>query len=170
MKGVVNVEFVISTVVFIISIAFVSMMVINNMPFMHNEAATDHLKSKAYQISHVLLFDEGSPSSWDETDVSRIGLSSGNAYELNSSKIANLNELCISNSKRVDEIFGELGLYVGINITEVDTGLELTPDCVSRRTDVKFTITRFAVIDKAGIPSSIVRVTISLSGIPSLLN
>ncbi len=55
MKGIINIEFVISLLVFISTVSFVSMMVINSFPALRYEALSNDMKSKAYQLSNVIL-------------------------------------------------------------------------------------------------------------------
>jgi hypothetical protein len=158
MKGIANIEFILSVVVFISTIIFVTMTIINNVPFLHNEAVSDHIKSRAYQLSDILLFDEGSPSNWNENNVAVIGLSAGNPYNLSNAKIISLNELCKNNPNRVKELLKEPGIYVDINITKIDTGTEMTHNCTTGKRGTVFTITRFAVVN-----SEIVRVDVSIT-------
>ncbi|MCX6818403.1 MAG: hypothetical protein NT129_00185 [Candidatus Aenigmarchaeota archaeon] len=159
MKGIVNIEFVLSVIVFITTITFVTMTIVNNIPFLHRESISEHVKSKAYQISDILLFDEGYPSNWNENTVARLGLSSGKSYELSTQKITDLNDSCALNPNRTKELFGELGIYVDINITKIDSGHELTPNCTTGKRGLIFTATRFAVI----VPGNdIVKVDVSI--------
>ncbi len=96
MKGIAEVEFIISVFVFITTISFVTFLIINNIPLLHNAALTDRLKSRSYQYSELLLFDEGSPKNWhtEPENSSRIGFSSGNMYFLDDKKIRALADIC----------------------------------------------------------------------------
>ena len=147
MKGVVNIEFVLSILVFLSTITFVSFIVISNIPYIHHESISEHIKSRAYQVSYLLLFDEGHPTDWNENTVAKLGLSNGNPYELDEDKIADLNDLCGSDKNRTKELLGNIGLYIDINVTKVSDGSSLTPNCFVNETGLRFTVTRFAVMD-----------------------
>ncbi|MFA4819996.1 MAG: hypothetical protein WC613_03505 [Candidatus Aenigmatarchaeota archaeon] len=96
MKGVVEIEFVISVFVFITTVSFVTGIVISNLPVFHSASTSETLKSKSWQYSEMLLFDEGAPLDWQlpDKDIKRIGLSTGSRYFLDESKIIKLYDLC----------------------------------------------------------------------------
>lgn len=146
MKGIVNIEFVLSVMVFLSTVSFVTFVIINNIPTMHHEAVSDHIKARAYEISHMLIFDTGNPANWDESNVRKIGLSSGKPYELSSEKITNLNDLCSNSPSWIKTMLTEPGIFVDIKIKNIKNNLQLTPDCSINETGVKFMITRFALV------------------------
>lgn len=91
MKSQVNIEFIISFLVFLVSLSFIILSIVNNYPIFRKEAIKTILISKSFQISHLLIFDTGYPRDWDSGNVKVIGLSSGQPYLLSSDKIAELN-------------------------------------------------------------------------------
>lgn len=97
MKGVVEIEFVISVFVFITTVSFVTGIVISNLSVFHSASTSEILKSKSWQYSEMFLFDEGAPLDWQVqqfNDIKRIGLSTGSRYFLDGSKIIKLYDLC----------------------------------------------------------------------------
>jgi len=89
MKGIAELEFIISVFVFITTISFVTFLIINNIPILHSASVSDGLKSRSYQYSELLLFDEGAPMNWenDPQSADRIGLSNGRRYFADKDKI-----------------------------------------------------------------------------------
>ena len=72
-KGIAELEFIISVFVFITTISFVTFLIINNIPILHGLSASESLKSKSYQYSELLLFDEGVPMNReDESDTQNL--------------------------------------------------------------------------------------------------
>ncbi|HIG96845.1 MAG TPA: hypothetical protein HA230_00675 [Candidatus Aenigmarchaeota archaeon] len=108
MKGVVEIEFIISIFVFITTVSFVTSIVISNMPLFHGASMSDTLKAKSWQYSEMLLFDEGAPTDWQlpDKDVKRIGLSNGKRYVLDKDKIDKLAALCSSGYASVKDKLG----------------------------------------------------------------
>ncbi len=96
-KGVIEIEFIISVFVFITTISFVTLIIVSNIPTLHNTAAGESVKSWAYQYSEMLLMDEGAPKNWDSLtfgEVKRIGFSDGERYMLNYAKLQKLRDAC----------------------------------------------------------------------------
>ena len=58
MKGSTNVEFILSVVLFVIVIAFVSMNIINIQPRLRQEVVLDSLKSEAFRLSDRIVIHE----------------------------------------------------------------------------------------------------------------
>ncbi len=94
MKGVTEVEFIISVFVFITTMSFVTLLIINSIPLFHTTALSDSLKARSYQYSELLLFDEGHPKDWNKDTANRIGLSSGKRYFVSKTKVDELGALC----------------------------------------------------------------------------
>ena len=96
MKGITEIEFIISVFVFITTISFVTIIIINNIPFFHNTALGNNLKTKSWQYSEMLLFDEGYPNDWNAkqfSEIRRIGLSSSR-YFVDINKLSKLSVFC----------------------------------------------------------------------------
>jgi hypothetical protein len=97
MKGVIEIEFIISVFVFITSISFVTIIIVGNIPTVHNAAISENIKSTAYQYSEMLLIDEGAPADWNTfpfSEAKRVGFSTGIRYLLDIGKITQLSDLC----------------------------------------------------------------------------
>ncbi len=112
MDGIAEVEFVISVFVFITTVTFTSALIVGNIPLFHDSSVFETIKSKSYQYSELLLFDEGYPKDWNWGTVERIGLSSGKRYFVDESKMTELNTICNSPN--------------GYNFTKSQLGLDYT--------------------------------------------
>lgn len=157
MRGSVNVEFIISVFVFLTTISFITITIINNIPAFRYISISEINNAKAYAISEILLFDEGYPSTgltwWDVSrgytnvaDIQRIGLSSGKKYFLSRDKILALNNICNNNN------------FIR-NVFDADVVIEITDDagnflvqCPKRKsiTLSEFAFTRFGIYDING--------------------
>ncbi len=113
-KGTLDIEFMVSVLVFLTAISFVSISVINNIPKLHQESFSQDLKSKSFQISELLMFDAGEPPGWGGvSQAKRLGLSNGTKYYLSSAKISALNAYCndaVNKAANYDKIKDLLGL------------------------------------------------------------
>ena len=56
-KGQTGVEFIVSSVIFLVTVSYASLTIINNMPIYHDYADTEDLSAKSYQLSEYLLFN-----------------------------------------------------------------------------------------------------------------
>lgn len=163
MKGILDIEFILSVVVFLGAVAFaIFMIALNVIPTVHIYSNTEDMRSRAYQLSEILLFSEGYPKNWDQNNVNSIGLSSPEYYILDSKKILNLSELCIYNYQRVKELLGlEHSMDVMINITYSDGSSSVL--CRHRITKVRpeYAISRVAVLNDSG-SLSVVKIGVGL--------
>ena len=168
-KGVLDIEFMISIMVFLTAITFVSFSPVSNIPKLHQESLSQDIKSKAFQISEILMFDQGWPTNWttllpnQDSQVNRLGLSGGGRYFLDSAKVTALNTYCTVPGK-YDKIKDLLGLDYSneVAIEIQDTDLIVKMDCkppVTSQVRPKATITRIA-IDSA--TSKMVIMTVSV--------
>jgi hypothetical protein len=162
-KGILDIEFILSVVVFLGAVAFaIFMIALNVIPTVHIYSETEDMRSRVYQISEILLFSEGNPKNWDETNVNSIGLSSSEYYILDAKKIFNLSNLCRYNYQRVRELLGmEYSMDIMINMSYSDgTSLSL---CRQRFTKVRpeYAISRLAVLNDSG-SLSVVKIGVSL--------
>ncbi len=157
MKGVIDIEFILAIVIFVSTISFVSFTIISNIPVFHNQANSEDLRSRAYQISEQLIFSSGEPQNWDATNAKTIGLSTGYAYILSNSKITSLAAMCSSNYTYVKYMLGQdYRNDIIINITSLagvsklncpSTGRKVAPKPASS----EFEIVRFATLDDKSI-------------------
>ncbi|HLC76674.1 MAG TPA: hypothetical protein VJH04_00555 [archaeon] len=158
MKGFQEIEFVIAIFVFITTISFVTLIIINNIPLFYNIAQTESLKSKSYQHSQILLLDAGYPSNWNTlplTSISRIGLSSGPEYFIDKNKINKLAEFC-STPNNYETVKIKLGIAAERDIiiessypdgTPVGASLQICKPPITTQIRQQFQTTRFGVLD-----------------------
>ncbi len=144
MKGIINIDFIVSILVFVSTLSFVAISIISRIPLFHHEAYTDDLRSRTYQVSHLLLFDRGWPENWNEANVERIGLSI-EPYILNRSKIDSLEILCSNSYEKVNSLLADINTVVTINITLSDGNQILS--CGPRLTRTGFEVRRNIVVD-----------------------
>lgn len=151
-KGVLDIEFMLSIFIFLTVLSFVTLTVINNIPKLHQEVLSQDLKNKAYQVSEMLILDEGSPKNWSGgiDNVKRIGLASGKKYLINNSKIQTLQSYCSNNQANYEKIKYKLGLDfrndVSIEMTDYVNKIDCKPPVISTRR-TKAVITRIGVDD-----------------------
>ncbi len=144
-KGIVNIEFMISVFVFLVTIAFILLTLAGSLIPLHKEASLNSLRSVGYQLSQVIIFDQGDPKSWDPTNVNRAGLSTGEKYVISSAKITSFNDTCATNYNRLlDMYFGNKKLLFKVNITDSAGRNMLNCGSVS---NPQFSIKRLAVLD-----------------------
>ncbi len=97
MKGVIEIEFIISVFIFITTMSFVTFLIVSSIPAFHNTAVGELVKSRSYQFAEIMFMDEGSPTNWQIqpfADVKRIGFSTGKRYVIDQSKLDQLAALC----------------------------------------------------------------------------
>jgi hypothetical protein len=138
MKGIIDVEFVISVMVFLSTISFVTIMIINSLPMLHYESISNDMRSEAYQLSNVLLYN----------------FSGQEPYVLDMTKINNTEGLCI-NYENFRKLFSE---DIVLNINYLDDGNTPLLSCEpSAKTLLKpkFTLERFATVGKKIVIMSI---------------
>lgn len=159
-KGIIDIEFILSIVVFLSVIVFVSFVLIGNIPVFHRESLNEDLRARAYQVSQLIVFDEGYPENWDPTNVQRIGLSTGEAYRVSAIKISNLAAVCTNYNKLKSLLSQGFGNDVKLSIVN-STG-QLLLNCgppVSTTIISEFPITRYAVLENNVIVKILVSIT-----------
>ena len=129
MKGIVNIEFVISLMVFLSTISFVLIMIINSLPVLRYESISNDMRSRAYQLSNILLSD----------------FSNEDPYILDGIKISTMQILC-NNYENFRELFSE-DLTVNINYLDGTELLSCQP-LVETLLKPEFTLRRFATVDE----------------------
>ncbi|MBI4171089.1 MAG: hypothetical protein HY514_05295 [Candidatus Aenigmarchaeota archaeon] len=153
MKGTLDIEFIISVLVFMTTITIVSISIINNFPKLHQEIFSQDLKAKSFQISELLMFDRGEPTNWDTlpvTSVKRLGLSNGTKYDISPEKVSALQGYCTAgNYAGVKDLLGlDFRNDVSIEVRDIDLGtvvLDCRPAAVSE-IRAQATITRFVLM------------------------
>lgn len=164
-KGFLEIEFIISSMVFLSVLVFIMLSISREMPSLEEEAAINSIRANGYVISQLLLFDKGEPQNWGDAgiDVKRIGLSSGEPYVLGMNKINKLEGFCSSADgyQKLKDMFN--GNEVNITIRYADGG-DIVKSCVpsiEKSTAVRFVMNRFAVTgDK-----KILNVTVTVYGV-----
>ncbi|MCX6815516.1 MAG: hypothetical protein NT120_01520 [Candidatus Aenigmarchaeota archaeon] len=160
MKGIIDIEFILSVVVFLSTISFVAMLIINNIPVFHGDSVSEDLRARAYQISQVLIFDKGAPEYWTVGNVLRVGLSNGTKQTMNTTKIANLASLCSSSYENTKSLLGQ-DYRTDIKIKIIDAANQTLLDCKPQVISLirpEFQIIRFANLDD----KRIVRIAVSV--------
>ncbi|MBI2971224.1 MAG: hypothetical protein HYY37_02270 [Candidatus Aenigmarchaeota archaeon] len=154
MKGVVDIEFVISVLVFLVTISFTVITIGRQFPSLEERALTDDIKSKSYQLAELLIFDEGEPKNWETKplgEVRRIGLSSGQHYILDIDKITSLQAICNGDYAAFKSI---LGLSEDVSIYITDSGensaVLTCPPFEQSKSRPEFVTHRFATLQEAG--------------------
>lgn len=74
MKGQMTIEYLISFIIFVGVIAYIYLSYSANIPGFIGDVAKEHTRSKAFQLSEILVNDPGEPEDWDASTVERIGL------------------------------------------------------------------------------------------------
>lgn len=136
MKGIVDIEFVISLMVFLTTISFVSIMIMNSLPVLRYESISNDMRSEAYRLSNILLSN----------------LSGQESYVLDSDKIASMQSLC-SNYESFRRLFSE-DLTVTINFLDGSNSLSCKPP-IETVMKPEFILNRFATVDKKMVVMSI---------------
>ncbi len=132
-KGVLDIEFMISIMVFLTAIAFVSFSIISNIPKLGQESLSQDIKSKSFQVSELLLFDQGWPSDWtlaqlQAGQVQRLGASNGTRYFVDTAKVVALNTYCAvpGNYDKVKDLLGlDYRNEVSMEIKDIDMAIRL---------------------------------------------
>lgn len=160
MKAQLTMQYLASFIFFIGLIVYIYFAYSANIPKFIEEVEKEDLRSKAYQISEVLLNDPGHPSDWDrltDNEIQRIGLSHelfNKTNLVNISKVDRLNFLCsdfktVQQKLAVDEPFL---LYV-FNVSQVDGKREQLLSCAPTefpKKVVNATVKRIFALNNSG--------------------
>ena len=147
-KGIIDIEFILSIVVFLSVIIFVSFVISGNIPVFHRESLSEDARARAYQVSQLIIFDEGYPENWEPANVERIGLSTGEAYRISTTKINNLAAVC-TDYNRLRLLLSQ-DLSSDIKISIVDSSGQSLLNCgpaVNTTIIPEFPVTRYAVLE-----------------------
>ena len=161
MKGIIDIEYILAVAVFLTTISFVTLVIMSNVPLFHKEAVSEDLRSRAYEVSQLLLFDKGYPSGWNIADVERLGLSKGERYNISLSSVLLLENLCGTDYIKTKALLGQdYRNDLTIEITDSDNNILVScapPVITSVRP--KFQITRFAMLDDGKLVKMVLGVT-----------
>jgi len=154
-KAQMNLEFVISLVVFITTLMFVTTSVGDLFPSFQSRVNKNVLRSKAWQISEI-IFEKGYPEDWDTLgEVSMIGFSADKYYVLNRTKLIAINQCDSASYNKLRELFS-IGIQRDfiINVTLVEeSGEEGYVYCGPKVVSLvapKLWITRLALVEEGG--------------------
>ena len=114
MKGQLTLEFFITMIFFVIFVFYIYQKFATNIPIFIDEIKKEDIRSKAFQISEVLINDPGHPADWTLGNVERVGLSDENYNKTNLisiDKIADLDDIC---SGMGGHDYGDLQDYLAI--------------------------------------------------------
>ena len=102
MKGQISIDYIIAIVIFIFFVIYFLFEITNIVPKFIGQIEEQEIRSKAYQISEILINDPGYPENWnffklDSEYIQRIGLSNIQAtktnYFLNERNYLSLNKI-----------------------------------------------------------------------------
>lgn len=161
MKGILDIEFVLSVFLFLGTISFVTVLIGRESVALQNSAITDNMKSESYQISQILMFDRGSPADWEngaKENIKRIGLSSGEDYSLDADKLNRIDELCGSDYNFVNGMLTKFH----VNMTIKGTNGEVLYSCGPSFETAKRP--KFVTERKALLSNEVVEMTVTLIG------
>lgn len=146
--GIINIEFIISVLVFLGTIFFLIISVANSVPQYHEASLLTSLRSRSFAASEVLLLDEGAPRSWSADNAERIGLATPEKYVLSLQKINEMKAMCNSNYTRVrDLVMTDPRFVITINVTNLETG-ETYVNCAP---DVETLVLPQSIVKRYGI-------------------
>ncbi len=168
-KGFIEVEFIISVMLFLTVIVFIVVSISREIPSLENRANIDNIRANGYAISQLLLFDKGEPQDWGGLagydHIRRIGLSSGEPYVLSLNKINKLEGFCRDRGyQNLMSMFNQNEINITVKYLEgCPADCSLVKSCgmgFERPSNVKFVINRFGVVE-----NRIVNITITIYGV-----
>ncbi len=177
-RGIVNIEFILSVVVFLGTLSFITITIGREAISLRENSLYGQLKESAVQISDVLVFDKGSPEDWETkislSEAQKIGFSTGERYVLSKQKLLKLNEFCRKEDQsgavnpdykqNYEKIKDILGQKREINIT-IATGDGLLLDCSPAVVSLlrsKFSVNRIVTVTDASFGREMGELNITL--------
>lgn len=163
-KGFLEVEFIISTMVFLSVLVFILISISREWPSFEERAAIEDIKANGYVISRLLLLDEGEPADWETKgydEIIRVGLSSGEPYRISENKITKLDGLCksVNGYQSLSRMFNDNSMRISIEYPGAPGGEPVV--CGQAKSGgVRFEIRGFGVIEG----SDIANVTVTIYG------
>ena len=139
LKGQLTIQYLASFIFFLGLVIYIYFSYSSNLPTYVEEVRKEDVRSKAFQLSEILLNDAGDPSNWNTCAsvdcIKRIGLSDENSNKTNlisKLKVDRLKSLC-SNFKDVQKKLAldqSFSIYV-FNVTEGSGARNLIMNCTS---------------------------------------
>ncbi len=142
-RGMANLEFIISIIIFVAIIAFVAISAFSIVPRLRAESISDDMKSKLYQMSEILM-SRGYPENWT-SDAVRFGLEE-DEHVLSYNKLLTLNAECGTPEgyNRVRDSLGDYSFSLEITETYGKKIMECKPLLKSAGTE--FSLQRAAAL------------------------
>ncbi|MAH43525.1 hypothetical protein CL614_07470 [archaeon] len=147
MKAQTGIEFIVSTMIFLLTITYATLTIINNMPVYHDYAVTEDLITRSYQMSEYIVFDY---------------LASTDRYVIDSVKKNALVDICegsgvdtVIRNQNIRDEFDLDSKDIILTIKEVDdprtqgTENDLVINCRSTASSIskEITVRRYAIYD-----------------------
>ncbi len=155
LKAQLTVEYLASFITFIGLIIFIYFTYSSNIPSFIEEVKKEDVRSKAYQLSEMLVNDPGEPINWDDVgSIKRIGLSDENSNKTNLisfDKVTELENRC-SNFNEIQKRLGlnkSFSVYV-FNISQNNGKRDELSKCTSPeliKTAINTTVRRITVLN-----------------------
>lgn len=156
LKAQLTIEYLASFITFIGLIVFIYFTYSANIPGFIEEVKKEDVRSKAYQLSEILLNDPGHPIDWDTVgNIKRIGLSDENSNKTNLislDKVKKLKDECDSNYDGVKKWLGlnkSFSIYV-FNISQSDGKRDESWECITPeliKTAINTTVRRVTTLN-----------------------
>lgn len=158
MKGQLTIQYLASFIFFIGLIVYIYFAYSANIPKFVQEVEKEDVRSKAYQLSEILVNDPGNPIGWDAAPIRRIGFSDHHSNKTNlilKSKIDEFSNFdCETNFEEVQEKLGlneSFSIFI-FNITD-DGDRTTLLDCVPPTfptTSINATVKRITAWNDSG--------------------
>ena len=159
-KGQLTLEYLISFLVFIGLITYIYFSYSANIPMYMKEVTKEDTRSKAYQLSEILVNDIGKPANWDDLslgEIKRVGLSDEHYNKTNlisRSKIDKLGSLCsdfknIQEKLAIDQLFSVYILDVNPNTGNRQQILSCSPLTFPKKV-INATVKRITAYNESG--------------------
>lgn len=165
MKAQLDIEFILSASLFIAILVFVSFFIANSFPSLHREMTYNIYRSRGYQASQILVAGKGVWTGSSLGSMSQAGLTDGEPYLLNLTKINALNNCNDNDYSRLKSLLG-VGTDFEINIIRINfIGGSNTLISQCKKSTVSYTSPRFLVsrvVAVDGSPRFIARLDIVL--------
>jgi hypothetical protein len=158
LKGQLTIQYLASFIFFLGLVIYIYFSYSSNLPAYVEEVRKEDVRSKAFQLSEILLNDPGDPANWGPgINPNRIGLSDENSNKTNlisKSKVDELESLC-SNFEVVQQKLAlnrSFSIYI-FNVSQSTGNRNLIADCIPPnflKTSINATIKRITALNNTG--------------------
>lgn len=140
-KGQISIDYIISLVVFMTITLYIAFQVMRFAPQYLKEVREETLRAEAYQVSELLINDEGNPKYWDSLlvgergSIIRLGLSD-NSSRMNLvsvDKAVEFEQICSADYGIIEDRLGldEVGYNIHVNLVDLVGDIILIDNCQS---------------------------------------